>query len=199
MSPDPGASDPGVDELFADSFIDVDEWRDEPVRHRYVHGGFTGTETRFSLYLPPPEHYEGRFFQHLTPVPDREDLAQGASGAEDKIGFSVASGAAFVETNGGGAVATPGSDADPTIGAYRAHAAAARFARRVASEMYGAHRAYGYAYGGSGGGYRTIGCAENTAGVWDGFVPYVIGSPMAIPNCFTVRMHAQRMLLHRLD
>ncbi len=58
---------------------------------------------------------------------------------------------------------------------------------------------YGYAYGGSGGGYRTIGGAENTTGVWDGVVPYVIGSPMAIPNMFTVRMHAQRVLRHSFD
>ena len=71
--------------------------------------------------------------------------------------------------------------------------------RVVAAHMYGEHRPYGYAYGGSGGGYRTIGSAENTSGVWDGFVPYVIGSPMAIPNMFTVRMHAQRMLRHRFD
>ena len=195
----PRDDDPGVDALFAEPYVDVDEWRDEPVRHRHVHGGFTGTETRFSFYLPPAERYEGRFFQHLTPVPDSEHLAQGATGAEDKIGFCAESGAIFVETNGGGAVATPGSATDPTIGAYRAHAAAARFARAVAGEMYGPHRAHGYAYGGSGGGYRTIGCAENTEGVWDGFVPYVIGSPMAIPNCFTVRMHAQRVLRDRLD
>ncbi len=194
-----GDDDPALDALFASPYVDVDEWRDDPVRHRYLHGGFTGTDTRFSFYLPPAEGYGGRFFQHLTPVPDSEHLAQGATGAEDKIGFCAESGAIFVETNGGGAVATPGSDTDPTIGAYRAHAAAARYARAVAAEMYGAHRAYGYAYGGSGGGYRTIGCAENTEGVWDGFVPYVIGSPMAIPNCFTVRMHAQRLLRHHLD
>ena len=37
------------DSLFAKPYIDVDEWRNEPVRHRYVHGGFEGTETRFSL------------------------------------------------------------------------------------------------------------------------------------------------------
>ena len=76
---------------------------------------------------------------------------------------------------------------------------AARYARVVAAQMYGEHRPYGYAYGGSGGGYRTIGSAENTSGVWDGFVPYVIGSPMAIPNMFTVRMHAQRILRDRFD
>lgn len=188
-----------VDGLFAEPYLDVDEWREEPVRHRYVHGGFTGTDTRFSIYLPPAERYEGRFFQHITPVPDREDLAQGLSGEADKIGFSIASGAYFLETNGGGMSGSPGSDVDPTIAAYRANAAAAQHSRVVAAQMYGEHRAYGYAYGGSGGGYRTIGGAENTKGVWDGFVPYVIGSPMAIPNMFTVRMHAQRLLRDRFD
>ncbi len=185
--------------MFDQPYVDVDEWRDVPVGHRYVHGGFAGTETRFSLYLPPPDRYEGRFFQHITPVPDNEYLAQGATGEEDKIGFSIASGAYFVETNGGGPSGTPGSSVDPTIAAYRANAAVARHSRVIAAEMYGRHRAFGYAYGGSGGGYRTIGGAENTSGVWDGFVPYVIGSPMAIPNMFTVRMHAQRMLRHRFD
>ena len=188
-----------TDVLFTEPYVDVDEWSDLPVRHRYVHGGFAGTETRFSIYLPPAELYEGRFFQHITPVPDSEHLAQEATGEQDRIGFSISSGAYFLETNGGGASGRPGSPVDPTIAAYRANAAAARSARVVAAEMYGEHRPYGYAYGGSGGGYRTIGSAENTSGVWDGFVPYVIGSPMAIPNMFTVRMHAQRMLRHRFD
>ncbi len=43
------------------------------------------------------------------------------------------------------------------------------------------------------------GAPRTPSGVWDGFVPYVIGSPMAIPNMFTVRMHAQRILRNRLD
>jgi hypothetical protein len=187
------------DELFGQPYVDVDEWRDLPVRHRYVHGGFVDTETRFSVYLPPAELYEGRFFQHITPVPDSELLAQDATGEQDRIGFSIASGGYFLETNGGGASGQPGSAVDPTIAAYRANAAAAQYSRVVAASMYGAHRAYGYAYGGSGGGYRTIGSAENTSGIWDGFVPYVIGSPMAIPNMFTVRMHAQRVLRDELD
>ena len=189
---------PGDDE-FSEPYVDVDEWRDLPVRHRYVHGGFAETETRFSIYLPPPELYGGRFFQHITPVPDSELLAQTATGEEDKIGFSIASGGYFLETNGGGTSGSPGSSVDPTIAAYRANAASAQHSRVVAAEMYGEHRPYGYAYGGSGGGFRTIGGAENTTGVWDGFVPYVIGSPMAIPNVFCVRMHAQRILRHRLD
>jgi hypothetical protein len=179
-------------------YVDVDEWRDTPVRHRYVHGGFAGDETRFSIYFPPAERYQGRFFQHITPVPESEHLAQGATGQEDKIGFAVASGAYFLETNGGGASGTPGSSVDPTIAAYRANAAAAQYSRVVARQIYGDHRPYGYAYGGSGGGYRTIGGAESTEGVWDGFVPYVIGSPVAIPNVFSVRMHAQRILRGKL-
>src|SRR5215471_13696906 len=50
---------------FGTAFIDVDEWRDQPVRHRYVHGGFEGTHTLFSFYFPPAETYTGRFFQLL--------------------------------------------------------------------------------------------------------------------------------------
>jgi hypothetical protein len=60
--------------------------------------------------------------------------------------------------------------------------------------MYSGKRPFGYAFGGSGGAYRTIGGIENTEGIWDGVVPYVIGSPMAIPNVFSVRMHALRVL-----
>jgi hypothetical protein len=186
------------DPLFARPYVDVDEWRDVPVRHRYVHGGFTGTDTRFSAYFPPADRYEGRFFQHITPVPDSEHLAQAATGEQDRISFAISSGGYFLETNGGGPAGRPGSAVDPTIAAYGANAAAAGHARVVAAQIYGEHRPYGYAYGGSGG-YRTIGSAENTSGVWDGFVPYVIGSPMAIPNMFTVRMHAQRVLRERFE
>ena len=81
-----------------------------PVRHHYVHGGFKGSDLRFSCYFPPKEHYQGRFFQHVTPVPDSENLAQHASGEQDKIGFSIASGAYFLETNGGGVFGGLGSE-----------------------------------------------------------------------------------------
>ncbi|MEU9348956.1 PKD domain-containing protein [Streptomyces sp. NPDC048278] len=187
------------DKDFREPYVDTDEWRDLPVRHRYVHGGFANNDTRFSFYFPPADQYQGRFFQHITPVPGSENLAQTARGQEDKIGFAVSSGAYFVETNGGGEAGGPGSAADPTIGAYRANAAAAQYSRVVAQEMYGGDRPFGYAYGGSGGGFRTIGGAENTQGVWDGCVPYVIASPMAMPSVFSVRMHAQRVLRDQLD
>jgi hypothetical protein len=193
-APARGVEDP----MFGDPYVDADEWRDSPVRHRYVHGGFRGTETRFSVYLPPERSYRGRFFQHITPVPDSEHLAQLVTGEGDKIGFAAASGGYFLETNGGGVWGGYGSP-DPTVAAYRANAASAQYSRVVAAQMYGDHRPFGYAYGGSGGGYRTIGGMENTRGVWDGAVPYVIGSPMAIPNMFTVRMHAQRLLRDQFD
>ncbi len=183
-----------ADPLFQEPYVDVDEWRAAPVRHRYVHGGFKGTDLKFSLYLPEKTKFEGRFFQYVTPVPDSENGAQREG--EEKIGFSIASGAYFIETNGGGSGATagPAFNADPTIGAFRANAAAAMFGRKIATEMYGPKRIYGYIYGGSGGAYRTLGSMENTVGVWDGAVPFVIGSPMAAPNSHTVRMHAMRVL-----
>ncbi|MFD5002978.1 Tat pathway signal sequence domain protein [Streptomyces mutabilis] len=186
-------------QTFDRPYVDVDERRDTPRPHRYVHGGFEGTDTRFSLYFPPSGAYEGRFFQHITPVPESEHLAQSATGQEDRIGFAFAAGGYFLETNGGGTSGTPGAETDPTIAGYRANAAAAEYSRVVARQVYGEHRPYGYAYGGSGGAFRTMGCAENTTGVWDGFVPYVPGSPMAAPNVFAVRMHAQRVLRHRFD
>ena len=89
-----------TDSLFATPYVDVDEWREKPIRHRYIHGGFKDTDTRFSLYFPSKKDFENRFFQYITPVPDSENLSQGASGEEDKIRFSIKNGAYFIETNG---------------------------------------------------------------------------------------------------
>jgi hypothetical protein len=199
-SPPPAAS-PAADPLFTQPYIDHDEWRDTPVRHRYVHGGFKGTDTRFSFYFPPKAQYHGRFFQHVTPVPGSENSAQTEpAGGNNKIGFAIASGAYFVETNEGGQLdigkGAGITQADPTIISWRANAAAAQYSRVVAMQMYGpsAKRPFGYVYGGSGGAYHTIAGFENTRGVWDGAVPYVPGSTMAIPNMFTVRIRAMRIL-----
>ena len=182
-----------TDPLFKEPYVDVDEWRDKPVRHRYVHGGFKETQARFSFYFPLKEQYQGRFFQHITPVPSSENLAQQSLGEEDNIGFAIASGGYFVETNEGSLSALGG---DPTISGYRVNAAAAKYSRILAAQMYGPHRPYGYAWGGSGGGFKTISGFENTD-AWDGAVPYVIGSPEAIPNVFTARIFALRVLKDR--
>jgi hypothetical protein len=188
-----------MDTLYGKPFIDLDEWRDQPVRHRYVHGGFTDTDLRFSIYFPPPERYEGRFFQPLMAVSGTEHAAtmppmMGAM-IGNMIPFAFDSGAYLVESNQGRTVMYPGDD--PTIPGYRASAATAGFSRALAAEMYGAHRAYGYVFGGSGGAYKTIACFENTLGVWDGAVPFVAGSPMSLPNVFTVQAHAMRVLWDR--
>lgn len=187
------------DSMFSQPYVDMEEWRDKPIRHLYVHGGFERGQTKFSFYFPEKDDYTGRFFQYITPVPDSEFLSQNNEGGEsDKISFAISHGAYFIETNGGGKDAGLMSP-DPTMGAYRANAAVAQFSRKKAKEIYGDHRTYGYAFGGSGGAYRTIGGAENTSGVWDGTVPFVAGSPMAIPNVFTVRMYAMRVLQDKLS
>jgi hypothetical protein len=130
-----GAKDPD----FGHAHIDVDEWRDEPVRHRYVHGGFEGTDTRFSLYFPPAERYEGRFFQPVLPMSGIE-YAAGLGvlyGVAGSIRFAVDSGAYLVESNLGRLSPFPGDDW--TVAGYRASAAVARYSRQLAAEMYGQH------------------------------------------------------------
>ena len=69
------------DSYFGPAFVDVDEWRDTPVRHRYVHGGFEGTDTRFSFYFPPAEQWRGRLLQPLEGGNGgHENTAQGGDG-----------------------------------------------------------------------------------------------------------------------
>ena len=70
MRPTTSLKDPD----YTTPYVDVDEWRDEPVRHRYVHGGFEGTDLRFSYYFPPEEQYEGRFFQPVLAVSGTEHV-----------------------------------------------------------------------------------------------------------------------------
>ena len=41
-----------TDAFFGAPYVDLDEERDEPLPHRRVHGGFAGTDTRFTFYLP---------------------------------------------------------------------------------------------------------------------------------------------------
>lgn len=186
---------PKNDPQFQKPYVDVDEWREGAVRYHYIHGGFEGTETRFSFYFPTEKEYRGRFFHFTAPMQGSENASQVLEGEEDKIAFARIHGAYFVETNlGVGPVFGP--IADPTI-IYRASAAAAEYSREVAVKLYGLHRPFGYIFGGSGGGFKSTSCFENCS-AWDGAAPYVIGSPVAIPNCFTVRAYAKRVLRHKL-
>ncbi|HLN16774.1 MAG TPA: hypothetical protein VK277_08500 [Acidimicrobiales bacterium] len=184
-----GLKDPEYDRPY----VDVDEWRDTPVRHRYVHGGFEGTDLRFSFYFPPAERYEGRFFQPILAVSGTEHLfgQQLLAGMGGSIDFAIDSGGYMVESNLGRLTPFPGEDS--TVTGFRASAAAAEYSRVLAGEMYGEHRPYGYCYGGSGGGFKTMSCMENTD-VWDGGLPFIIGGPQSMPNVFSVQAHAMRIL-----
>jgi len=183
-----------IDPFFTEPYVDIDEWRDDPVRHRYIHGGFKGTDARFSFYFPPKEQYEGRFFQYIMPMSGNENLVQNPSYPDPPyaLDFVFESGGYFVESNLGRLDMFPGDD--PTIAGYRTSAAVAKYSRVLASEMYSPHRSYGYAFGGSGGGYKTMSCIENTTGIWDGVVPFIHATPMAMINVFSVQAHAMRVL-----
>ena len=119
------------DSYFARPYTDRHEWRDEPVRHRYVHGGFDGTETRFSLYFPPEEQYAGRFLHNIEGGGGGSDEA--AWSPADPLGSDVAhalaAGASFVVSNQG----HDGPDAthlDRWIHHYGANVAVARVLAR---------------------------------------------------------------------
>ena len=190
-----------ADTQFKNPFVDVDKVMNEPIKCRYIHGGFDDG-TRFSFYFPiNKEDYTGRFFQYITPFPDSETSAQAMPASYSPIVHSIAHGAYFVETNEGGTLDfnDVSTRRDATIGAYRANAACAEFSRHIAKLIYDCDRPFGYCYGGSGGAYRTTGSMEATEGVWDGAVPYVLGSPHAIPNVFAVRMYALRILRDKMD
>src|SRR5262249_49857911 len=137
---------------YTEPFLDVDEMRDTPAPHRYVHGGFNGTELLFSFYFPPKDKYEGRFFQPLQAVSGNDNMAPMGMNQASGAGVALASGGYLVESNQGARNMFGGS--------AEANAAVAQYSRQLAAEMYGAHRTYGYVYGGSGGAFKTLGCVE---------------------------------------
>jgi hypothetical protein len=168
------------DEYFGPAYLDVDEWRDEPVRHRYVHGGFEGTDTRFSFYFPSPEAYRRRLISWIEGGQGGNEMT--AAGPVSGLGvmsseFAASVGAILVESNQGHLGADLGGcDGDSSILSWRASAESARYAKQMAKEMYGAAPEYAYVTGGSGGGVRSINCFERTD-VWQGAVPFVIPHP----------------------
>lgn len=172
---------------YSEPYIDRDEKNSEGKGYRYIHGGFKHTEIRFSMYFPEASNYRKRFIHFILPITGSEDSSKGLS----RIDFALEQGAYFVESNMGGLKSVGES-------VYKASAAVAQFSRKLAAQIYGEHVPYGYVYGGSGGAFKTVSCVQCTD-VWDGSVPLVMGSPMAMPNVFTVRAHAFRILRHKLD
>src|SRR5436190_10893402 len=188
------------DPFFGPPYVDVDEWRDTPVRMRYVHGGFADTDTRFSFYFPPAEQFGGRFVHHVEGGSGgHETISLGAMGSMGSIDFSFSCGAYLVESNQGHV----GGDlsilrTEPTVHAYRASAESARYARILATEMYGRRPQHGYVYGGSGGSPRTILCLERASDLYDGAIPYIMGHGNSWSPGFSVQANAARVLGERI-
>jgi hypothetical protein len=202
-----------TDPFFGTPYIDQDEERTAIAPHRYLHGGFEGTGTRFSLYFPSKDVYRGRFIQPLEGGlggSERSyDSIDGAMGA--LIGgfdFAIGLGAYMVETNQGhvGSQLCPKAGDDATVYAYRASAEAARFARYVALALYGEAPHHGYVFGGSGGSGRAAMCIENVYDVWDGALTFM--GATAVPSTgaerppsgaiFSQMYNAQRVLGEQL-
>src|SRR2546428_9469457 len=162
-----------VDTFFGSPYVDVDEWRDAPLRHRYVHGGFENTDTRFSLYFPPKEVYGGRILQTLEGRSGgNESTAVGPLGC-GALELAVACGAYLAESNQGHVGEDlSGLRGEASVLGWRASAETARLSKRLASEMYGEAPHHSYVFGGSGGGIRSILCLENAGEIWDGAVPF---------------------------
>lgn len=188
-----------LDPTYQSPFVDVDERRTrtapngEVLPYRYIHGGFEGTNVKFSFCFPEKASFRGRFFQYLSPFPgpDEETASLEKTGENDIVSFCLLHGAGFVESNMGSAAMFGGRE-DSTI-VYKSSAAVAEFFRTKVMELYGCPRPYGYVFGGSGGGYKTMACIENTD-AWDGAAPYVIGSPVSLPNTITMHAQGQRTL-----
>jgi hypothetical protein len=178
-----------VDPLYAQPVIDTEQDLTAPVVHHKVSGHFEGTNIRFNIYLPPANRWKGRFFQYTYPTAFSPE--EDTSVADDRaIGFSVASGGYTVQAG----------NASVSLG-YRHTAAAAKFAETVAADYYhyGRRKIYGYLYGPSGGSYQSTGAAENTSGVWEGFVPVVHGVPMSGPYSFFIRAMARLVLADKAE
>ena len=186
---------------YRDAYLDKEEkkervlWNGKTISYTYIHGGFRKKGVKFLFCFPEKEAFQGRFYQYLSPFPgpDEELASLDKTGEDDKIAFALIHGAYYVESNMG-ASHMFGESSEPER-VWKASAAVAEYSRKKAMEFYGCERPYGYVYGGSGGGYKTMACIENTD-AWDGAVPYVIGSPVSLPNSIVLHVQGQRTLRH---
>lgn len=175
-----------IDPQFAQPIIDAETDETLPVPHHRVTGHFEGTSIVFNIYLhaqPDKAKWDGRFFQYTYPTAFTAE--ENTSRASDRaIGFALSSGGYAVQA-GNGFV---------SLG-YRHTAAAAKFAETVAAAYYGSNQPiFGYLYGPSGGSFQTVGAAENTDGVWQGYVPMVQGVPTPSSYNFNGRAAAELVL-----
>ncbi|MDB6062515.1 MAG: hypothetical protein JWM78_2618 [Verrucomicrobiaceae bacterium] len=168
-----------TDPYFGKAYIDRDEWREAPFPNRNIHGGFAGTDTRFTFYFPAQEHYKNRMFQPIEGAhAGHEEAFGGAMGLMlGGLPMIARLGGFMVESNAGhiGDTIDEKAGPDPTLYGHRASVETARLSKFVAAQVYGAAPKYSYVWGGSGGGRRSPLCLEYGAGVYDGALPFMGG------------------------
>lgn len=184
------------DSFFGEPFIDRDEWLDTPTRHRYVHGGFEGTDTRFSIYLPPPERYQHRSFTVLEGGWAGSEYTVQSFFGERFGGLELifTLGGLLAESNQGHlGTDLSGLKGETTVQDYRASLETCRFASSLAEEMYGRAPHHRYVYGGSGGGHRTVRCLEEST-EWDGGLAFLVPLQRSGVRIHGARQRASRWL-----
>lgn len=203
-----------ADQHFGRPYIDRDEWRDDPLHHRNVHGGFEGTDTRFTFYFPPAEDWGGRMYHPLEGAhAGHEDVFGGFMG--ELIGglrMLTRLGGYMVESNSGhiGDDVDPKGGDDPTIYGHRASIETARFSKHIAAQVYGRPPHHSYVWGGSGGGRRSPMCLEYGPDVYDGALPFMGGGEIcewgstdrirgAQVMSFATMFNVQRLLGDKID
>ncbi|WP_395107992.1 hypothetical protein [Actinomadura sp. SCN-SB] len=165
------------DPVFGRPYIDQDVSKEEPAPHRYVHGGFEGTDTRFSFYFPPAERYQGRLLQYL----------EGGAGGHETVLTSMVLGSpwifefayselgAFLVESNQGHLPLDGTGFRNDTELFGASAESARFGSWLAGRLYGEPPHHRYITGVSGGGHRSFQCLMRAPDVYDGGVPEVFG------------------------
>jgi len=200
-----------TDAHFGSPYIDVDESRDAPYRHRHVHGGFADCDTRFTFYFPPKEEWQGRLIMPMEGAhAGHEDFFGGALGdAMGGVGLTARLGGYMVESNMGhiGDDIDPRGGEDPTLYGWRAAVECARFSKYIAWQVYGNEPHHAYVWGGSGGGRRSPLVLENAPDVFDGALPFMGGGDVrdfpaterikgAQVMSFACMFNVQRLLRH---
>lgn len=173
-----------TDPFFGAPYIDLDEVRTTPMEHRFIHGGFAGTDTRFAFYFPLGGQYEGRMFQPIEGGHGGHEESFGSPMLEAIIGglaMCTRLGGYMAESNQGhiGDNIDPKGGDDPTFYGHRGSAESARFSKHVATQVYGEAPHHSYVWGGSGGGRRSPLCLENAPDAWDGAMPFMGGGEIA--------------------
>lgn len=199
-----------ADPFFGTPFLDLDEERASPIPYRHLHGGFAGTDTRFTCYFPTGPEYRGRLFHPLEGAhAGHEDAFAGPMGEILGGGLTVLArlGGYMVESNSGhiGDDVDPKGGDDPTLYGHRASIESARFSKHLAAQIYGEPPHHAYVWGGSGGARRSPLCLEYAGGVYDGAMPFMGGGNVephgttscvrsAQPVVFSAMFNVQRLL-----